>query len=257
MGLWILSLFGWRLASVLRSCYFWFRYVDDIVDHDLKCQESIEEFSQSRKELLENIHDEAKLSKLKLKQIDWLIIDVYYACLKLGYDNQTSMLTLYEALEYDIIRTVENKTYYTKAEIKEYFDKLDIPSVLMTFQFINEKAVTVDDLAALIDATRTRYNLRDFIQDLLVGIVNIPLEEIEQYGIDIKQCLLANDLTEALRYEPFKLWFKDQLAYIEERLATGSLVVKEKPLRFRTRLALTYSFINPCEASLKKWRLLV
>lgn len=257
LGLWILSIFGWRLASVLRSCWFWFRYLDDIVDLDLLYLGDIDQFVKSKKLILENLHDKEKLAKLKLETVDLLIIDVYYSCLKHGQDNQQSMLMLFEALEYDLYRVKIKKMYYTQAEIREYFNKLDIPSVMMTFQFIKETAITVFDLEALIDATRARYNLRDFIEDLKNRIVNISLEEIESYNIDMEKIINARSLEEALVYPQFKSWFKDQLIYIEERLAKGREVIKSKPIRFRTYLALMFSFIKPCEKSLKQWRLLV
>jgi hypothetical protein len=198
IGLWLLSFFGWQLASVLRSCYFWFRYVDDVIDQDLKYKNDIKQFSHLKKTLLKNIHSPALISTMELEKIDQLIIDVYYSCLKLGQDNQLLMLTLFEALEYDLIRTETKQMYYTQAEIRQYFDKLDIPSVGMTLQFINEKAITVQDLQALIDATRTHYNLRDFIKDLSVGIVNISIEEIEQYGIDMNKIFGVKSLVEAV-----------------------------------------------------------
>jgi hypothetical protein len=253
-GTWLLSFFGLSLASTLRSCYFWFRYIDDIIDEDLVYEGDIYEFKYRKKELLQNLNSPDALRAMRLESIDWLIIHVYYAGLRFGYDNQQSMLTLYRALEHDVDRTKERKMYYSAAETKEYFDNLDIPSVMMTFQFINEKAITLEDLQALIDMTRARYNVRDFFQDLSVGIVNIPIEDLELYNIDISFLQATDDFKSAINYLPFKQWFRDQIEYIERNLESGTNLVREKPIRVRTWLALWTCFIRPCKVNLKEWK---
>jgi hypothetical protein len=241
----------------MRSSYFWFRYVDDIIDGDLEYTGNLEDFRQAKKQILESLNDIDLVINLNLQKIDFLIIHVYYSGLSLGYDHQSSMLTLFNALEYDMIRIKQTKIYPKSSEIKEYFDNLDIPSVVMTLSIINEKSITLKDLEPLIDATRTRYNLRDFVQDFQVGIVNISLEEIKQYGINIEACQNISSLEEMIKHVPFKLWFTDQVGYMEKKLAIGKKIVKEQPLRFRTWLALTLCFIRPCNINLKKWKILI
>jgi hypothetical protein len=257
LGLWVLSFFGWRLGRDMRSSYFWFRYVDDIIDGDLEYAGSLENFRKAKKQILQSLEDIDLVINLNLQKIDFLIIHVYNSGLSSGYDYQPLMLRLFNALEYDMIRIKQKKIYSKSSEIKEYFDNLDIPSVAMTLNLINEKSITLKDLEPLIDATRTRYNVRDFVQDLQAGIVNIPLEEIKQYGINIETCQNISSLEEMIKHVPFRMWFTDQVGYMEKKLARGKKIVKEQPLRFRTWLALTLCFIRPCNINLKKWKILI
>ncbi len=255
-GLWFLSLVelkrgreGLKRASILRAGYMWFRRLDDVVDGDRKKEVNIPAFMAQKKKLLADL---PSLAQQDIRGIDVLARYVYEGCRDFKIEILPLMIQLFTALEYDVKR-IGVKTAPTRQEIKQYFDDLDIPTVAGALKIVAERGISLADMQAFIDMTRTRYNLRDFKEDG-IEFLNIPDEDVRKYKIDIHVCLAAKTLQKMLEYIPFKQWFEDQLRDLEQSLAQAKALLAERNVMIQTLWTLKIAFIMPCETRLKKWK---
>ena len=253
-GIWTLYLvIPAERVSVLLSCYLWFRYVDDVADGEYSnpfCK-TLKQFIEAKRFFLRKL-ESGHIEEFDLQGVDSLMVLTYLKCLEWGFNVIPSMLKILDAIAYDVERS-EMDGAPAQREIDDYFTLLDYPTVLETLRIIGEKSIQTEDLKGFMDATRARYNLRDFLRDIEMGIVNISAEDLEKYGIDIYILKKARTLEDLHRHIPFKIWFTDQMNRMKKYLEEGKGILKTKSAMPVTRLMLYVGFTLPCQKFAKKW----
>ncbi len=239
-------------AALIRSSYFWLRHVDDIADGDKPLPtnySSKQEYLKSKRKLLATVFSPDG-SPIYGDKEDLLVLDYALRAKQLGIDLGQESLAILDTITFDEERS-RTRRIPTKAELDDYFYKLDFACIAGALKVAGE-TWTSDSLADLSWAVRTMFNLRDFPKDFRDGITNISLEDIEAYGIDLKNCEGKETPHDLLQYEPIRKWYADEVAKASAFLARARDQMKDLPMKKLTHLAIHLNFIKPVETTLQR-----
>ena len=185
-----------KRGTLLRNYYFLMRYLDDIIDGDVMIEKNrtIEARIEYLKEKLDNItnlHGQPD-------DVDQMIIECHALANQLGfsmeeeskYIRQSLIFAGYRMLDWD----QEEKLKIVSAdELKEHFYDLDILGTISgCLKIYDEDLSHLETLYPLGVACRQYYDIRDFMEDVKRGLINISKEDMEKYSIS------ANDLFELM-----------------------------------------------------------
>lgn len=159
---------------------------------------------------------------------------------KLGLERELRecFLQIFESLAFDAQRMAqfledgEPVFFPQKALIENYFrmDSLGTGKAMMyIFWDIPENipTETIQHCIACSDAVRISYTVRDFIEDIRTGIVNVPLEEAQFYGITeqhIRQAMKCDNIG-AIPLQ-IRRWCIDQIGVAKQLFQEGMQAIQ-------------------------------
>ena len=180
-----------KRAILLRDYYFMMRYIDDIVDKDIilgNCSSS-SDIVKFLEEKLSFAKDKKFLRITPKDEVETMIIHCQEEANELGFSMQMETEYIIKSLLFDAKRFLhleqEKEFMITDSNtLEEHFYNLDIIGTISgCLKIYNEDPALVSDIMPLGIASRKYYNIRDFIEDIRVGLINISSEDINKFGI--------------------------------------------------------------------------
>ncbi len=163
-------------AKICRSAYFFFRHIDDVLDGDRKISTDPKDYVHS---ILEEINGNNHGPKIiELYNYFMERIEDY----KRDGDNpEEDSRKIIEIMLFDYQRSKE-KTVYSRRELEEYFKRVYVP-VMNISLMIARSQLRGKNIPEMVSIIGHLYSIRDMEIDLPRGIINIPIEELEQSGL--------------------------------------------------------------------------
>ena len=180
---------GFRVISKIPSlffpnkdiwtlCYAYFRWFDDIVD-SLRLHPEESRFIINRQKIfLSELYSEEPPEELSTEEL--------FLAHLVRFDRtqeknlRQDLETLIGSMEFDAKRRGK---VISSQELEQYINDNVIPYVNITSSILNVKFYPKQDLIEIARAGFVVNYLYDLREDLSLGYINIPLEEIEQYEI--------------------------------------------------------------------------
>jgi phytoene/squalene synthetase len=186
------------LADDCLRAYAYFRWADDTIDISLRSVEERTEFITRQKSLIEKLYRHEL--PLDLSPEEAMLADL--VAHDRGPDSglRSFIRNFMAVIEFDAHRTGR---LISQRELTAYTTCLGTAVMDGLLYFINNGYPyprTPDRNLAVVGAHLT-HMLRDTLEDLPVGFINIPAEEFEKGGIDL----------EDINNEPFRLWVQGQV----------------------------------------------
>lgn len=244
-----------KRAKALREYYLWFRHVDGMVDRDHSSSSNIDllEYLGNKRGLIIRLANNSKYSQHPCEPVDSLMVSFFRVCRELNIDPARDCLRIIRAFCFDAVRFQENMVP-SRDQLDEYFNYLDLSMVRLTLSIMGEDGLRDFELRDLALLTRIRYSLRDLATDLSRGIINISLEEVEAYDIDIARCLKGGSFKELMQDEGFRRWHGDKVKEMSRLLAMVQGSILNRFGKNETRRILELAFINPARKALGQSR---
>lgn len=168
--------------ELFRYMYYAMRLLDDICDDDL--------VEKLHPDIVTNISSQAAWIDRDTPEYwlyDILIEKVLEYADKIGNrkEMKQSINQIAKSLQFDYERSVDNDPLRTEKELEENFDMMDILGTEYGTAVILwlDPEEAIESLTELGIACRIGYNIKDFIDDIYKNLINIPLEEIEEFWI--------------------------------------------------------------------------
>ena len=208
--LFFLTFFG-RGAFVILLLTTWFCRLDDVVDGDSPLPEgwSQKRYREQKHKLLENW---AKGSPdAEILHEDLLLVRALQVAERLGITLIDEIIEVWGVMQWECERR-ETGRLVPRTEFVRETTKLD-RGVLRAFAKLLKWNLThFDAVAATFVGTFTRLDwLEDMLEDLQQGIVNIPSDAIDAYGIDLRRVLACKSWPEMMQYGPFATWYREEV----------------------------------------------
>ena len=197
-----------NLVDDFFRAYAYFRWMDDMIDETLESQKERFSFIKRQRELIDALYQKQTPNSLNTYEeiVAVLIEHDQNANSKL----QSFIRNMFAIVEFDAYRkgqiiTEEQLEWYTNCVAKSTTDGLQY--------FIgNDHEYPIDEnqyFAA--KAAHIVHLLRDTVEDLQNGFINIPKEHIELHGIDISQ----------MESPAFRAWVRERTAKAREYFIKG------------------------------------
>lgn len=225
----------WKRIELFKYVYYAMRLIDDVVDGD-----TVPPLEwQVRKNILDTIlgHDstwdnnplyEALRSKIQqLSQELWIKEDL-----------DAAIQEIVISMNFDLERILDNNKYRTRAQLERNFHAMDIEGTIKWTALIFgiDPASAIDILEPLWQACRTMYNLRDFTEDIRASLINIPMEDIDRFGITPEELAFVkaqeNDFDFSQLPESIKRWFRQELLRMKEFMERYKYNTSSKKLKY-------------------------
>lgn len=257
-AMWLYGLLEPTPSRILNSGYFWLRDIDDKIDGDKILHGDKLAYIAQKRELVTQIATYSLT--IPAEEVDILLLNYIQLSHEQGYSLIDETHAILDAIEFDAKRS---QTAYvpTQKELDDYFKKLDFACIEGAMKVAGDADLT-STAFDLSWAVRTWFNLRDFSRDLLSGIINIPVEDIARYGVELDAVkdLAGSDPSIAciLSHKPLRSWYSDQLERGESSIEKAAVVIATAPYKGRfTRYALKSRFLQPAAHSFAQLHRLV
>ncbi len=180
-----------KRAILLRDYYFMMRYIDDIVDKDIIIEHSHrpQDIVHYLEEKLYFIQNELASNPNPQDEVEVMIVNCQRQAEELGFSMQKETDYIVRSLLFDAKRfsflEKEREFMLVEAEVleKHFYDLDIIGTISGCLKIYNEDVNLVPDIMPLGIASRKYYNLRDFVEDIQAGLINISTEDIALFGI--------------------------------------------------------------------------
>jgi len=180
--------FAPKRGEFLESYYTLMRYIDDVVDGDIKLSDK---YSSEEEYILEKIVFSKKL-KNPSDEVDYLMVYCFEVAKSFGADFSAETKDILESLLFDAKRK-EKWIVFPKEELIYHFHLLDIRGTIRaTLKVFNDDPNKYTVLEPLGTACRHQYDIEDIETDLAAGYVNICKEECERFGIKEEDFHIVN-----------------------------------------------------------------
>lgn len=191
--------------DIFTMCYGYFRWLDDIVD-SLRLKPEISEFQIKRQlDWLDNLYgheirpEDIATEELFLSHLVW-------------FDRQRAG-NMYEDLK-RLLLTLEfdrrrKGKICSKVEIEEYADNMSVSYTNIALKIFGQFNGSKEKLYQLARDGFIIDYLDDLREDIQLGFINIPGEEIEIYGIDLQDLDSKN----------VNAWLSDKIIQAEQSFA--------------------------------------
>ncbi len=240
-------------ARLFRSGNFYWRWFDDVVDKDrpLPFQyQSREEFLQSKRDIIESLSLHPATTIYGDRQ-DILLAHYVFLARKKNIDLTQESLDILRSIEIDLERGRERRIFSQK-ELDGYFGLLD-PACIKGALKVAREDCDPEEFYPLSMAVRTFFNLRDFPKDFGDGLVNISMEDIDKYGVDLTQLQGKSTIEQLLTYEPIKNWYRGQTQSGLKYLDDSKERLDKLKLKSITRFVMWMHFTRPARKNLTKY----
>lgn len=161
--------------ELFRHMYYALRLLDDICDGDL-----VDKLSDEKVRGILEGKEFWLYETLKKEAISFAIT------VKIEADIQVAFENIEKSLGFDYMRSQEKSKYRNRHDLRQNFDLMDIIGTIIGTALI----LGVDPETAqqkfwpLWDACRIAYNIQDIVDDMHVGLINIPLEDMQKFWIN-------------------------------------------------------------------------
>lgn len=256
LSMWLYGLRNPDGARIIRDGNFFFRLVDDIADDDRPLPvvyKTKEEYLQRRKDVLGKLY--AENIYVSGDEEDVLVVDWMRREKRLGINLGDEALAILDSIIFDEERSRSHKIL-TQVELNRYFQMLDVACLSGSLKVAGETC-NPQELADLAMAVRIMFNLRDFPEDYQRGVINIPREDLDRYGIDLAYCDGKTTIDELIAYPVMREWYGDQINSGLQFLQKGKEAKKRLRLKIETRAGLWLNFERPVEATLGRYQRLL
>ncbi len=236
------SFWSWR-PRVMLAAYAWFRLVDDVMDDDSPPPLSMtrEQYLHRKNQILESLTTSTVVSAPSQPE-DVLLAFVLAMANQKEIDVAQDLVDLWKVMTWDDQRYRQARLA-SREELVRYAELQDRSVLSFCVKVGGGDSQRFDNLASHIVGLFTRTDwLLDIEKDLRKGVVNIAVEAVEKYGLDLAQ-LGSNETDGALWSDPgFIAWYSDEVTALEAQWVDlrGALNGRFGEV-FRSRM-LTYLF---------------
>lgn len=262
---------AYERGNLLRNYYFLMRYLDDIIDGDIIINNYTK--IEDRIDYLESKLNYLLYINSPKDSVDLMLNKCLCLANEIGFSLEHESELIIKSLLYDgkrILYWKKNNEPYIASfnELNSHFYDLDIIGTISgCLKIFDENLKYVDLLYYLGTSSRKYYDLRDFVEDIKRGIVNISLEDMKKYNItanDIYCVMRLNDkYIDMCKIKSFKnLEFQKMipqsiLNYLDDSLKICEYNIKMyynnlPALRTGTRITLNYGYENSIKKFIKK-----
>ncbi|NAY92182.1 squalene/phytoene synthase family protein [Muricauda sp. JGD-17] len=197
-----------NLVDDFFRAYAYFRWMDDMIDESLESQKERISFIKRQKELIDVLYQKKRPNSLNsYEEIMAVLIEHDQ---KVNSKLQSFIRNMFAIVEFDAYRkwqiiTEKQLEWYTNCVAKSTTDGLQY------FIGNNHQYPIAENQYFAAKAAHIVHLLRDTVEDLQNGFINVPKEYIELYGIDLSQIDSA----------AFRAWVRERTAKAREYFMKG------------------------------------
>lgn len=206
----------------LNLCYAYLRWVDDYVDNPKIDNTNKLEFISRQKTLCEKFKYRILDDRLSYEECFLF----YFVCYTVDNNKlflHTALSEMLDSIAMDAKRLAANGIYTSK-EMQVYIDKNTKAFFTLITSFVEPNNSLVSSNIFVGKFTTKLFMLRDFMEDVKRGYVNISKEDLKSYRIDI------SNLRDS---EALKKWTEEEFQSLIKLLYEESLVIKTFSLKLK------------------------
>lgn len=179
----VATLFGDRgRAEVVVSLYAALHRIDDVADGDVA-------LPKGYSSIVEYVRDKIRFVSspgVPRDEVEWLLAYAFALAERVGVNLKEETLDILTSLLFDAERrNPANIRMISRAMLNNLFHRLDIRGTIgLCLKLFHETKMSPENLGQLGEASRIYYTLHDVAEDFRAGLCNIPLEDIERFGIN-------------------------------------------------------------------------
>lgn len=236
--------------DLLITFYCAMRTIDDVVDGDLPLPKQFAtrtDYVLDKLAFIEKLDTAIEFDKAHPKdEAEMMILYSFAVASKLGYTILQETRDIVSSMLFDSQRRDEylrtgKLRFFPDAELYHHFHLLDVKGTIAgSAKIFREDPSQFSSFEPLGFATRIRYNLRDYHEDVAAGIVNVSFEDAQRLGITVKN--LADIEAPAV-----KAWFHEQTLKGLSLLANHHDFMANADLGLLTRAVLFVQYTFPAE----------
>lgn len=224
-------------GRLLQSVNTGMRLLDDVADGDMEPPDGF----GSRIGYLEKKQAFIRDRSNPEDEIDHLFLYSYQLAGELGIDISGELDSFFTYFIFDAKRLGTGQIF-SQAELDEAYDACDIRGTIRgCLKLFGDDPEKEHLLQPLGKAARGFYTLRDYEADIAAGLVNIPYEAFDKYGIDVTD--LPNRKSPGV-----KAWFIVQATTGLSLLDEHRENIPKGNFRFMGKLALPIAYTRPARA---------
>jgi len=225
-----------KRIELFKYVYYAMRLIDDVVDGDT--QPPLE--WDDKKNILNAIlsKDTPRTNYSPLYHALRSRIDILSQELWIQEELSEAIQDVIVSMNFDLERILDDNKLRTREELEKNFHKMDITWTIKGTALIFgiDPRSAIDMLEPLWEACRTMYNLRDFNEDIIASLINIPLEDLEIYWITKGDLEYVRSMWKQWDFwelpESIKKWFKNELLKIKDLMEEYQGNKKDKRLKY-------------------------
>ncbi|MFH0937389.1 MAG: hypothetical protein V1808_03780 [Candidatus Daviesbacteria bacterium] len=177
-GMYLLSIYGWEMAKVFRSGYYFFRHLDDVLDGDRNVSCDPLAYVQ---DLRVQVETGTFKQGLDISVLAKHFIDHLEKVEKPGDDLRFDCLRGIDALIFDYERSRERRVL-TAEQIEDYYFRAFDPVVNISLMALSP-TLRSHDIPVMSYGEGRVYAARDLKDDWTRGILNIPREVLQRAAL--------------------------------------------------------------------------
>jgi phytoene/squalene synthetase len=187
--------------DIYTMCYAYFRWFDNIVDSSKQSKNDINYLIKKQKQFLSQLYSDNSPEETFTEELFLAHLVLYDKKYNKGIKKDIE--NLIDTFEFDTNR--KNKLI-NSSSLDEYIEKNTKPYVNITHAIFNVKNIQKEKFYSIAKSGFIIDYLSDLKEDLEFGYINIPVEDIKSYNINIKKLNDSN----------FNKWIKDKLLSLED-----------------------------------------
>lgn len=253
---------AFRRGNFLVSYYVLNRFIDDIVDKDAPPPLS----ARSRQEYVEHRLAFASNPVSPTDTADFLIMYCYQQAARLGFSiseetNSILLSMLFDARRIEAAERNGAGLIFPEQELHANFYLCDIEGTGKgLLKLLGDSPERMSLVMPIGTADRIKLTLKDLVADVKVGLINIPQEDMERYGISTADLgsmasstrplpLDSETLPAALDALPqgVRAWVRDKAVKGLELIAQTKEIVRTHKFNLSERLILRFVYGGPSE----------
>ncbi len=166
-----------KRIELLKYMYYALRLFDDICDGDTLAKLSLDERKQIiHKNRTNWLYDILIAKARSIAEEIWVIDWINYAIAEIE-----------GSIKFDIDRIIDSNKFRTREDLERNFHRMDIEWTefwtAIIFGLDPESVVSIEKLWRLWTASRKSMNIEDLQDDIVEWLINVPIEELQQFGI--------------------------------------------------------------------------
>lgn len=233
--------FAPKRGEFLESYYTLMRYIDDVVDGDIKLSDK---YSSEEEYVLDKIEFSKKRTNPS-DEVDFLMAYCFDVAKGFSADFSAETKDILESLLFDA-RRKGKWMVFSKEELNHHFHLLDIRGTIRaTLKVFNDDPDKYPVMEPLGTACRHQYDIEDIETDLAVGYVNICKEECELYDIKEEDFHTANS-------QKISSWLKFHAEEGIALLKKHRENLSQEKFSFFEKLVFSYVYENPARKTFEK-----
>lgn len=253
---------AFKRGNLLVSYYVLNRFIDDIVDKDAPLPPS----AHSKQEYVEQRLAFASNPVLPADTADFLMLYCYQEAAKLGFGISEETISILKSMLFDAkrIEAAErngNGLIFPEQELMRNFYLCDIEGTGKgLLKLLGDSSERVSLVVPMGIADRIKLTLKDIIADAKVGLINIPKEDTEKYGILTSDLSRMASSTHSLTLEGetmalalgslpqgVRAWVRSKAAEGLGLIAETREIVRTHELKFSEKVLFRFVYGGPSE----------